>query len=101
MIALTPGARVTHANVCHAYGPGELIEIVPSPVRPPCKAYVLFDGERARRLVWLGDLTPAAMPRICYPPERAGEAVLPMVPAAVYRAEGWPLRVIEPPSVVA
>ena len=83
------GERVTHSNACRSYGAGEISSIVPVPggIRPPSKAYVRFDGERAPRLVWLDDLsrivTPAPMAgsegalRLCWPPERAGEPVLP------------------------
>lgn len=81
---LSPGVRVEHANPVHRYGAGIITEIVTSPVRPPSKARVHFDGERAPRLVWLDDLTPeiAPMPgspatlRIVYPAERAGELVV-------------------------
>lgn len=78
---LSPGVRVEHANPVHRYGAGELLEIVPSSIRPPSKARVHFDGERCPRLVWLDDLTAALIPmpgspatlRIIYPVERAGE----------------------------
>lgn len=83
----TAGERVTHANTCKSYGAGEITRVVPSFLRPPSKAFVRFDGERADRLVWLDDLTrcvtPAPMPgsrevaRICWPPERAGQPVEP------------------------
>lgn len=71
-----PKDRVTHSNVCRAYGPGEVVEIVASTILPPSKAYVHFDGERAPRLVWLDDLSPASVGRIVYPPERAGLRVV-------------------------
>lgn len=88
---LSPGNRVSHANACRSYGAGEITSIVPVPggIRPPSKGYVRFDGDRAPRLVWLDDLTlivtPAPMPgsegalRLCWPLERAGEPVLPVV----------------------
>jgi len=47
---------VWHSNPLISYGRGVVQEVVPSPVRPASKAYVLFDGEPARRLVWLDDL---------------------------------------------
>lgn len=80
---LSPGCRVTHGNVCRSYGAGIITEIITSPVRPPSKARVHFDGERAPRLVWLDDLSPERPPmpgspatlRIVYPLERAGELV--------------------------
>lgn len=77
---LSPGVRVEHANPVHRYGAGIITEIVTSPVRPPSKARVHFDGERAPRLVWLDDLTatprasdPAPAARLVWPLERAGE----------------------------
>lgn len=73
---LSAGDRVTHANPVHRYGAGELLEVIPSRIRPPSKARVLFDGERAPRLVWLDDLAPAAEPRLVYPVERAGLRVV-------------------------
>lgn len=91
---LSAGVRVSHANACRSYGAGVITEIVASHVRPPSKARVHFDGEPCPRLVWLDDLTPAPVARVCYPPERAGEPVLPMVSAAAYRADR--LRLVEP-----
>lgn len=80
MTTLSPGCRVTHANVTRSYGAGFVTEVVSSPVRPPSKARVHFDGELCPRLVWLDDLTaaprasdPAPGPRIVWPVERAGE----------------------------
>lgn len=89
MSDITAGSRVSHLNcgTGQSYGSGEVIAVVPSFLRPPSKAKVRFDGERADRLVWLDDLTvivtPAPMPgsretaRLCWPPERAGEPVMP------------------------
>lgn len=83
MSALSAGVRVEHANACRSYGAGIITEIITSPVRPPSKARVHFDGERAPRLVWLDDLTPAPRAsdpvpaaRLVWPVERAGELVV-------------------------
>ncbi|MFN4017647.1 MAG: hypothetical protein ACK4JB_20070 [Reyranella sp.] len=91
MSDITAGSRVSHLNrgTGQSYGTGEVAKVlqVLGGLRPPSKAFVRFDGERADRLVWLDDLTvivtPAPMPgsretaRICWPLERAGEPVLP------------------------
>ena len=89
MSDIVDGARVTHSNTCLSYGAGVVVEIVPPQLscRPPTRAWVRFDSHPAARCVYIGDLTvivtPAPMPgsgetaRICWPPERAGEPVLP------------------------
>ncbi len=81
---LSAGIRVKHANQHRSYGVGVIDEVVRSDLRPASKAFVLFDGEPTRRLVWLDDLeplhkgstAPVAKPgvsRMVWPPERAGE----------------------------
>lgn len=81
---LTAGIRVKHANQHRSYGVGVIVEVVLSALRPASKAYVSFDGEPTRRLIWLDDLEPlhqgasqrvakAGVSRMVWPPERAGE----------------------------
>ncbi len=80
MSDITKGARVIHRNLLRSYGTG-VVEVAGFNF-----ASVQFDGGDVRT-VRTKDLTvivtPAPMPgsrevaRICWPPERAGEPVLP------------------------
>lgn len=81
MSDINPGARVIHRNPLRSYGAGTVVEAGAN------FAEVKFDGETVARTVRAKDLTvivtPAPMPgsretaRFCWPPERAGEPVLP------------------------
>lgn len=71
---------VRHANKLKSYGRGVIDEIVPSPCRAPSKAYVRFESETARRLVWLDDLSPALALPLAAPPRPQQRIVYP-VPA--------------------
>lgn len=74
-------ARVIHRNPLRSYGAGVVAEAGFN------FASVKFDGESKARSVRTKDLTVIAtstpkpgighVARICYPPERAGEPVLP------------------------
>lgn len=81
MSDITRNARVIHRNPLRSYGAGAVVETGAN------FAEVKFDGETVARTVRTKDLTvivtPAPMPgsretaRICWPPERAGEPVMP------------------------
>lgn len=80
MSDITKGARVIHRNPLRSYGAGTVADAGAN------YASVKFDGGdvrsvRTKDLVVI--VTPAPMPgsrevaRFCWPPERAGEPVLP------------------------
>lgn len=81
MSDITKGARIIHRNPLRSYGAGVVVEAGAN------LAEVKFDGESAPRTVRAKDLiaivTPAPLPgsretaRFCWPPERAGEPVMP------------------------
>jgi hypothetical protein len=81
MSDITRNARVIHRNPLRSYGAGTVANAGAN------FAEVKFDGESAPRTVRTKDLivivTPAPLPgsretaRFCWPPERAGEPVMP------------------------
>lgn len=81
MSDITRNARVIHRNPLRSYGAGTVAHAGTN------FAEVKFDGETVARTVRAKDLvvivTPAPMPgsreaaRFCWPPERAGEPVMP------------------------
>lgn len=81
MSNITRNARVIHRHPLRSYGAGTVAHVGAN------FAEVKFDGDAVARTVRTKDLvvivTPAPMPgsretaRFCWPPERAGEPVMP------------------------